>query len=101
MFGMNAARKLKVSVSIDADLVRLVDQRAAREGKTRSAMMEAWLRSASRRAAAARLEEETAAYYDALTPAEASEDAEWAKGSARMARKLTIDDVRGRHSPKG
>jgi metal-responsive CopG/Arc/MetJ family transcriptional regulator len=101
MFGMTVARKLKVSVSIDADLVRLVDQRAAREGQTRSAIMEAWLRSASRRAAAARLEEETAAYYDVLTPTEASEDIAWAKGSARVARKLTIDDAPHRHSRKG
>ena len=49
-------------------LLDVVDRRAAKEKTTRSAIMEQWLRSASRQAELQRLEEETAAYYDALTP---------------------------------
>jgi metal-responsive CopG/Arc/MetJ family transcriptional regulator len=92
MEGMTTARKLKISISLDADLLDVVDRRAAKEKTTRSAIMEQWLRSASRQADLQRLEEETAAYYDALTPREKAEDAEWANFSSRSARKLTIDE---------
>ena len=88
---MTAARKMKVSVSIDADVVAAVDRRAARDGTTRSAVMESWLRGASRQAGMARLEEETAAYYDALTPAERVQDKGWATFAARGSRRLNID----------
>jgi len=84
--------KTKISISLDADLLKAVDRRAAREKTTRSAVMEQWLRSASRQAELQRLEDETAAYYDALTPAERQEDAEWADFASRSAGKLTIDE---------
>ena len=54
-----------------------------RRKTTRSAVMEQWLRNASRQADLQRLEEETAAYYDALTPRERADDAEWAAISRR------------------
>ena len=79
IIGMTAARKVKISVSLDAALVDAVDRRAAREGTTRSAVMEQWLKRASGQAALARLEEETAAYYDALGPMEKQDDLSWAK----------------------
>jgi metal-responsive CopG/Arc/MetJ family transcriptional regulator len=84
--------KTKISISLDTDVLEAVDRRAAREKTTRSAIMEQWLRSASRQAELQRLEDETAAYYDALTPAERQEDAEWADFASRSARKLTIDE---------
>lgn len=90
---MTAARKVKVSVSIDADVVGVVDVQAASEGTTRSAVMERWLRQVSRKAAATRLEEGTAVYYDNLTSAERQDDASWAAASSLSARKLRIDDV--------
>ena len=89
---MTTARKLKISVSLDAELLAAVDRRAAKEKTTRSAIMERWLWGASRQADLRRLEEETAAYYDALTPAERAEDAAWAEFATRSAGKLTIDD---------
>jgi metal-responsive CopG/Arc/MetJ family transcriptional regulator len=91
---MTTARKVKVSVSLGADLLRTLDRLAASEGSTRSSVMERWLREASRRARLARLEEETASYYDALTPAERDEDARWAAAASRAGRKLQIDDAR-------
>ena len=89
---MTRAPKLKISISLDADLLAVVDRRAAKEKTTRSAIMERWLRSASRQADLQRLEEETAAYYDALTPSEKDDDADWAEFASQSARKLTIDE---------
>jgi metal-responsive CopG/Arc/MetJ family transcriptional regulator len=94
---MTGGRKLKISISLDADLLDTVDRRAEREKTTRSAIMEQWLRSASRQAELQRLEEETAAYYDSLTPSEKAEDAEWVEFASRSARKLTIDEPNTRH----
>jgi metal-responsive CopG/Arc/MetJ family transcriptional regulator len=93
---MTTARKLKISISLDAELVTVVDRRAAKEKTTRSAIMEQWLWAVSRQADVQRLEEETAAYYDALTPGERVEDAAWAEFAARAARRLTIDDPKPR-----
>lgn len=82
---------MKISVSLDAAVVDAVDRRAAKEGTTRSAVMEQWLKRASGQAALARLEEETAAYYDALGPAEKHDDRAWAKVASRAAGTLVID----------
>jgi len=90
---MSAVRKVKISVSLGADVLGAVDRLAAREGATRSAVVERWLREASRRERVARLEEETAAYYDSLTAAEREDDAAWAAASSRAARQLRIDGV--------
>ena len=89
---MTAVRKMKISVSLDADLVQAVDRRAARDRTTRSAIMEAWLRGAARQAALVRLQEDTAAYYDALAPAERNDDDALATSSARLARRLVVDE---------
>jgi hypothetical protein len=91
MIGMTTARKVKISVSLDAAVVDAVDRRAAREGTTRSAVMEQWLKRASGQAALTRLAEETAAYYDALSPTEIDDDRSWAKVASRAAGKLVID----------
>jgi len=84
--------KMKISVSLDADVLEAVDRRAARNKTTRSAVMEQWLRSAARQVELQRLEEETAAYYDSLTSAERREDAALARASSRAFRKLIIDE---------
>ncbi|HEX2659120.1 MAG TPA: ribbon-helix-helix domain-containing protein [Polyangia bacterium] len=83
---------MKVSISLDAQLLGLVDRLAANEGQTRSAVIERWLREGSRRGAAARLEEETAAYYDGLSPAEKDDDAVWAAAASKATKKLVIDE---------
>ncbi len=86
-----AARKVKVSVSIDPGVLGAVDRYAARVGVTRSAAMERWLAQLSHRENLTRLEEETAAYYDSLTDAERRDDVTWAAGASAAARKLDID----------
>ncbi|HEX4404620.1 MAG TPA: hypothetical protein VH560_07320 [Polyangia bacterium] len=86
------ARKVKISVSIDAALLATVDRYASANHVTRSAAFERWLGQASHREKLNRLEEETAAYYLSLTDAERREDAALAAASSRNARKLDIDD---------
>src|SRR5215467_7315759 len=83
--------KTKISISLDADVLEAVDRRAKREKTTRSAVMEQWLRGAARQAELQRLEEETAAYYDSLTPAERREDAAIGAALSRAAQELDID----------
>jgi len=98
---MTAARKVKVSVSIDPTVLDAVDRYAARVGVTRSAAMERWLAQLSHRENLTRLEEETASYYDALTDAERGDDTSWAAGAAAVARRLEIDGPRaGRRRTK-
>ena len=94
------ARKVKVSVSLDASVIDVIDRQAAREGSTRSGVMEGWLRQASRAVKVARLEEETAAYYEAMTGVERAEDAAIAAATTRSARKLQIDESPRPRSPR-
>ncbi len=86
---MNGMTKVKVSVSLDGDLLGAVDRLAATEGTTRSAVMERWLRLVSRQARGVRLVEETATYYDALTAAERDHDATWAAASSARRSRCT------------
>jgi hypothetical protein len=90
MMGMTA-RKVKISISIDAALLANVDRYAAANHVTRSAALERWLGQVSHKEKLQRLEEETAAYYDSLTEAERREDAEWADFAGKAAKKLDID----------
>lgn len=72
------ARKVKLSISLSEDLVERIDREAERApGRSRSAVIEAWLWQASRRAASAKLAAETIAYYETLSEAERTEDEEW------------------------
>jgi metal-responsive CopG/Arc/MetJ family transcriptional regulator len=91
MMGMTA-RKVKISISIDAALLANVDRYASVNHVTRSAAFERWLGQVSHREKLNRLEEETAAYYVSLTDAERREDAALAAASSRHAKGLEIDD---------
>jgi metal-responsive CopG/Arc/MetJ family transcriptional regulator len=88
---MTGARKVKISVSIDPSLLGAVDRYAARVGVTRSAAMERWLAQISRQENLNRLEEETAAYYEALSEAEQADDRAWASAASSKARKLRAE----------
>jgi len=81
-------------VSLDPEVLAIVDRLAASEGSTRSAVMERWLRQIVHRAKVSRLEEETASYYSALTPAERDEDAALAGASGDAAVALDFDHRR-------
>ena len=89
---MRTARKVKVSISLSEDLLREIDREAARgDGRTRSSVIERWLRQTKRRAAAASLAAETAAYYEALTDEQREDDREWSRFSSAAFERVDDD----------
>jgi metal-responsive CopG/Arc/MetJ family transcriptional regulator len=96
---MTTARKVKISISIDPFLLGAVDRYAARAGVTRSAALERWLAQVSHKEKLSRLEEETAAYYDALTETERQDDATWAAAASKSGARLRIDEPAAQPPP--
>jgi metal-responsive CopG/Arc/MetJ family transcriptional regulator len=84
--------KVKISISLDPSVLDAVDESAAIGNESRTAVIEKWLRDASRRAKSTRLDAETAAYYESLSLSEQEENAAWATASSRASRRLVIDD---------
>jgi metal-responsive CopG/Arc/MetJ family transcriptional regulator len=78
------AQRLRVTASLDAGVVKALDNLAKRRGlSSRSRALEAalsyWLAEQERR----RIEEEVEAYYRARAGAEKREDKEWAEFTSR------------------
>jgi metal-responsive CopG/Arc/MetJ family transcriptional regulator len=92
MMSTTMARKVKISISIDATLLANVDRYAEANRVTRSTALERWLQQVSHRQRLNRLHEETAAYYDSLTAVDRAEDAGLAAASSKAARRLQIDE---------
>jgi metal-responsive CopG/Arc/MetJ family transcriptional regulator len=82
--------KAKVSVSLPSDLLDEIDDEAAQTSRSRSQVFEVWLRLASRRRAAAKLEQDTLAYYTNRTAEQEAEDEALSRASLRAARKREI-----------
>jgi metal-responsive CopG/Arc/MetJ family transcriptional regulator len=97
---MTATAKLKVSLTLSADLVALVDRNARRGKGSRSAVIEQWLR----RAASSNLEHEigdaTAAYYRSLRGENRTEEESLSRSISDAARRVAYDDSapRGRQA---
>ena len=88
-----AARRLKISVTLPADLVAAVDSEASlRANGNRSVVMERWLRRASRLRAQQALEEATIDYYECLSAEERVDDEKLSRALSRAARRLDIDE---------
>jgi len=68
------AAKLKVSLTLSADVVALVDRDAQRRNDTRSGVVEQWLRRAASASVEHEIAEATAAYYGSLRGDERAED---------------------------
>ena len=89
---MTTAAKLKVSLTLSADLVALVDRDARRGKGSRSGIIEQWLR----RAANANVEQEigdaTAAYYRSLRAEDHTEDESLSRSLSHAARRVAYDD---------
>jgi hypothetical protein len=83
------AAKLKVSVTLSAELVALIDRDAQRRKDTRSGIVEQWLR----RAANARVEQDvvdaTAAYYRSLRGEDRGEDESLSRALSDAARHVS------------
>ena len=94
--------KVKVSVTVSADVLARVDRHAARRrGATRSQIIEEWLRRGARVQAQQDLESEIVAYYDGLTAEQRAEDAAIATATARAARRLDLDGPRATKKQRG
>jgi hypothetical protein len=96
MILMRAEAKLKVSLTLSADVVALVDRDARLRKDTRSAVVEQWLRRAAGAALEKEIEAATAAYYHSLRDEERAEDSAIARALSGRARRVSYDETPGR-----
>jgi hypothetical protein len=89
---MRPEPKLKVSLTLSADVVALVDRDARLRKDTRSAVVEHWLRRAAGAALSKEIEDATAAYYHSLREEERAEDAAIARALSGRARRISYDE---------
>jgi metal-responsive CopG/Arc/MetJ family transcriptional regulator len=92
--------RVKISVSLPRDLVARIDHAARSEARSRSRVLEGWLRASARETAARELEGATIAYYESLMPEDRREEDAIGSASSRAARRLPIDDVARPGSPR-
>jgi metal-responsive CopG/Arc/MetJ family transcriptional regulator len=85
--------RIKISVSLPRDLVARIDSAARAEARSRSRVLEGWLRATSQDRAARELEAATIAYYEGLTADDRREEEAMARASSRAARRLRVDDA--------
>jgi hypothetical protein len=90
---MTTAAKLKVSLSLSADVLALVDRTARRGNDTRSGVIDRWLRRAATAAAEQELEEATATYYRSLRSDERADDDALSRGLSNAARRVSYEDA--------
>lgn len=85
--------KTKLSVTLAPDIIEEVDRAVERRvGASRSAVIEEWLRKASRLNAEAQLREDTIAHYESLSKADIVDEGALGAASSRAARRLAIDE---------
>jgi len=89
-----AVSRIKISVSLPRDLVARIDSAARGQARSRSRVLESWLRATSLDKAAQEVEAATIAYYGSLTDDDRHEEEALATASSRAARRLHIDDTR-------
>jgi len=89
---MSSARKLKISLTLSADLVALIDRDASKRNDTRSGIVEEWLRRAASATAERAIEDATAAYYLGLRGDGRSEEERLSHGLSKAARRVSYDN---------
>jgi metal-responsive CopG/Arc/MetJ family transcriptional regulator len=92
--------RIKISVSLPRDLVARIDRAARAAARSRSRVLEGWLRATARENAARELEAATIAYYETMTTEDREEGEAVAAASSRAARRLRVDDSPGSRSPR-
>ena len=85
---MTISRKLKVSLTLSADLLEAIDRNARREKDTRSGIVERWLRRFANATAVTEIDDATAAYYLAMNAAERADEQALARAMSRSARRV-------------
>lgn len=89
---MATANKLKVSLTLSAEVVALIDRDARQRKDTRSGVVEQWLRRAANAEAGQKIEAATAAYYAGLRTEERAEDEVLARALSASARRVSYDE---------
>jgi len=92
MIGMTKTAKLKLSVTLSADVLALVDRDVRRLGETRSGIIEQWLRRAAAGNVEREIEQATVAYYRSLGGDERKEGDAIAKALSRAALRVSYDE---------
>ena len=87
---MTAARKLKLSITLSADLVSRIDQQVDK-ASSRSSVIERMLQRAGRLRVADELEAATIAYYDGLDEEARADDDAIARAGSSTARKVLAE----------
>jgi metal-responsive CopG/Arc/MetJ family transcriptional regulator len=78
------SRKARVTVTLSRDVLSKVDRAAhAKQGASRSSVIEAWLRTAAEHEARSLLDQAIVHYYDGLSSIERAENKEWARFSTQ------------------
>ncbi|MFQ6041734.1 MAG: hypothetical protein ACE5PV_12825 [Candidatus Poribacteria bacterium] len=86
---MSSSTKVKVILSLDVDLLTAIDAvRQKQSEKSRSAVVEAILRQWFLAQQKKKLEQETEAYYLALSDEEREEDRQWTQLTATQIERL-------------
>jgi len=83
------AAKLKVSLTLSADVVALVDRDAQRRNDTRSGVVEQWLRRAANASVEQEVADATAAYYRSLRGDDLVEDESLSRALSDTARHVS------------
>jgi hypothetical protein len=96
---MTTAAKLKVSLSLSADVVALVDRTARQGNDTRSGVIERWLRRAATATVEQEIAEATAAYYRSLRDDELADEEALSRGLSKAARRISYDGPAARQRP--
>ena len=92
MMGMTKVAKRKLSVTLSADVLALVDEDAQRLGETRSGVIEMWLRRAASGNVEREIEQATVAYYRSLRGEERKEGDALSRALSRGARRVSYDE---------
>jgi hypothetical protein len=89
---VTAAAKLKVSLTLSADLVALVDRQARRGDGSRSGVVEQWLRRAANASVEKEIDDATVSYYRSLRGDDHAEDERLSRALSRAVRHVAYDD---------
>ena len=85
--------RTRVTVSLPADLVQLIDRCTRELKETRSGLVEDWLRRASRQYRQRVLDDEITEYYGSRSDAERDEDDAIARTAGLRAAELSFDEA--------
>jgi len=88
---MTSAKKTKVSITLSADLLSLIDTVAAKRKQNRSHIIELWLRKGAADQRARKLDRDTIEYYRQLESSESDEGDEWSSLATNEFGQIGID----------